>query len=104
MARNNIIVAGCRVKAKVGELIDPPGGVTLNANGKKKRRVRREEFGTVVTSCGYRKWKVRFDHDSSVREMAVGALKKVPDDAGRPIGETVSVQLITIIIFIQMIN
>ena len=53
--------------------MDPAGGVGASANGKKKRCVRREVFGSIVSATAHRKWSVRFDHDGVLRKVASGA-------------------------------
>ena len=82
MPRENKIKPGCRVTGRFGELIDPPGGIGININGKKKRRVRREVHGTVVIATAHRKWNVRFDHDGQLREVSANSLRVVDDISG----------------------
>lgn len=80
------ITAGCRVLGRFGDLIDPPGGPSVDSNGKKKRRVRRVVYGTVVASSGLRKWRVRFDHNNEIREnLSSNQLKVVDNIEGVPI-------------------
>ena len=92
------ITAGCRVSGRFGELIDPPGGPgALNANGKRKRRVRQIVYGTVVSSCGLRKWGVRFDHSGEIKnDISSNQLKVVNSTEGVPINAAITVSLIEI--------
>ena len=62
------ITLGCRVLGIFGDLIDLSGGPSVNLNGKKKRRVWRVVYGTVVALSGLHKWQVRFDHNNEIRE------------------------------------
>jgi len=94
------IVAGCRVSGRFGELIDYAPGEDTDANGKKKRRIRREVYGTVVASCGLQKWQVHFDHNGEVKNnVSSTQLKVVDDTAGIPISA-----ITTVSVYIQCIS
>ena len=81
------------MSGRFGELEDfAPGDSGLNANGKQKRRVWREVFGSVVGSNGLWQWNVRFDHDGKIREgISSNQLKIVPQSFGVAIEERVTV-------------
>ena len=92
MAIINSIVPGCRVCGRFGELVDRAPGDEVNANGKRKRRVWREVYGTVVGSCGLRKWQVRFDHNGEVKtDISSNQLRVVDSTVGVPISARTTV-------------
>ena len=87
MPHRNKVRSGSRVKGKFGELVDPPGGVSRNVNEKKRRRVRKEVYGTVIDSSSYKTWNVWFDYNGEIRKISSHALQVVDSTAGMPLNE-----------------
>ena len=85
----NIIQAGCRVRGKIGELVDNPSQALL-PNGKKKRRVRREATGTVIDAYGPRRWNVRLDSNNTIVPIYSQALFVIDELVAVPLDEVVS--------------